>query len=107
MTNHDSFFRERDAGAEKYEPENVELPPLYVRPFRVLPALRYLLFDVLFPLGFIYIAMAVPIWWYLTPSLETMSVFEPGWIGLLWIRNCAILVLFAGTLHLWLHRMKK
>ena len=81
MTNHDSSFRERDAGAEKYEPENVALPPLYVRPFRVLPALRYLLFDVLFPLGFIYIAMAVPIWSYLTPSLETMSVFEPGWIG--------------------------
>mgnify|MGYP007005170505 FL=1 len=49
MTNHDSSFRERDAGAEKYEPENVELPPLYVRPFRVLPALRYLLFDGLFP----------------------------------------------------------
>ena len=107
MTNHDSSFRERDAGAEKYKPENVALPPLYVRPFRVLPALRCLLFDVLFPLGFIYIAMAVPIWWYLTPSLETMSVFEPGWIGLLWIRNCAILVLFAGSLHLWLHRMKK
>ncbi|MBT4987634.1 MAG: hypothetical protein HOM87_07500, partial [Proteobacteria bacterium] len=58
MTNHDSSFRERDAGAEKYDPEIVELPPLYVRPFRVLPALRYLLFDVLFPLGFIYIAMA-------------------------------------------------
>ena len=107
MTANDSSSQERDFGGRKYEPENVELPPLYARPFHVWPALRYLFFDVLFPLGFIYIAMAVPIWWYLTPPLETMAVLEPGWIGLLWIRNCVILVLFAGALHLWLHRLKK
>ncbi|MGE4660100.1 MAG: hypothetical protein AAEJ16_04910, partial [Arenicellales bacterium] len=68
----------KDSAPGDYEPDNIELPPLYSRPFRVLPALRYLLFDVLFPLGFIYLAMAVPIWWYLTPSFETMAVFAPG-----------------------------
>ena len=91
----------------EYEPENLELPPLYSRPFRVVPALRYLFFDILFPLGFLYLAMAFPIWWFLTPSLETMAVFAPDWVALLWLRNCALLFLFAGSLHWWLHRQNK
>ncbi|MCH1523259.1 MAG: hypothetical protein L7T80_10570 [Arenicellales bacterium] len=90
-----------------YEPDNIVLPPLYSRPFRVASALRYLFFDILFPLGFIYLAMAFPIWWFLTPSLETMTVFAPGWIALLWLRNCALLLFFAGSLHWWLHRQNK
>ena len=35
-----------------------------------------------------------------------MATFEPGWIALLWLRNCAILFVFAGTLHWLLHRRK-
>ena len=90
-----------------YEPDNIVLPPLYSRPLRVAPALRYLFLDILFPFGFIYLAMAFPIWWYLTPSLETMAVFAPDWIALLWLRNCALLFMFAGSLHWWLHRKNR
>mgnify|MGYP001159715554 FL=1 len=90
-----------------YEPANIELPPLYSRPLRIAPALRYLFFDILFPLGFMYLAVAFPIWWYFTPPVETMAVFSPDWIALLWLRNCILLCLFAGGLHWWLHLKKQ
>ena len=93
----------QDSTSGDYAPDNIGLPPLYSHPFRAVPALRYLLFDILFPLGLIYLAMAFPIWWYLTPSLEAMTVFAPDWIALLWLRNCGLLFLFAGSLHWWLH----
>jgi len=94
------------ADNQDYHPANLVVPPLYAWPPRPLAALRYLLFDLLFPWGFIYLALAFPTWWYLTPSLETMSSFEPGWIALLWLRNCAFLLLFAGGLHWFLHRLR-
>ncbi|MFT7673300.1 MAG: lathosterol oxidase, partial [Gammaproteobacteria bacterium] len=53
--------------------------------------------------GLIYLLIAFPIWSYLTPSLETMASFELGWLGLLWLRNFALLFLLAGGLHWFLH----
>jgi len=91
---------------QNYRPELIKVPPLYVWPPRPLKALRYLLFDLLYPWGFIYLVLAFPTWWYLTPALETMTSFDPGWIGLLWLRNCAFLFLFAGGLHWYLHRRR-
>ena len=89
-----------------YQPQTIEVPPIYARPPRPLAALRYLLIDLLYPWGFVYLALAFPTWWFLTPSLETMASFEPGWILLLWLRNCGFLFLFAGGLHWRLHRKR-
>ncbi len=33
-----------------------------------------------------------------------MAQFQAGWLALLWLRNCVVLVLFAGGLHWYLHR---
>ena len=90
----------------KYEPEIIRVPALYAWPPRPLKALRYLLIDLLYPWGFVYLALAYPTWRYLTPALETMAHFEPGWMALLWLRNCAFLLLFAGGLHCYLHRRR-
>ena len=75
--------------SREYQPQGIDLPPLYAWPPRPLLALRFLLIEILYPWGFIYLALAFPTWWYLTPDLETMATFEPGWIALLWLRNCA------------------
>ena len=89
-----------------YQPKILEVPPLYTWPPRPLAALRYLLWGMMFPWGYVFVALAFPTWWYLTPSLETMATFEPGWIALLWLRNCALLCLFAGSLHWLQHRRR-
>ena len=92
---------------QTYQPEIISKPPIYAWPPRPLAALKYLVVDLFFPWTFVYILMAFPIWWYLTPELQTMASFNPGWLALLWLRNCVILVLFAGSLHWYLHRKKR
>ena len=91
---------------EKYQPRMIKVPELYTWPPRPMKIARFLLLDLLYPWGLIYLLLAFPTWWFLTPSLETMAHLEPGWIGLLWLRNCGFLVLFAGGLHWYLHKSK-
>ncbi len=91
---------------QKYQPKTIEVPPIYAWPPRPLAALRYLFTGMLYPWGFFYLALAFPTWWFLTPHLETMANLEPGWIALLWLRNCAFLCLLAGGLHWHLHKRR-
>lgn len=88
----------------EYQPESlIKLPPLFAWPPRPLAALRWVFFDMLFPWGHLYIGLAFLSWYFLTPALASMAVFEPGWLALLWLRNAALLTLVAGGLHCWLY----
>lgn len=69
-------------------------------------ALRWLGTSFLFPVGAVYIGLAAVTWVYLTPNLGSMAEFEPGWMFLIWLRNAALLTLFAGGLHWWLYIRK-
>ena len=89
--------------AQSYQPQNIDTPPLYSWPPRPLAALRYLLIDMLYPWTFVYLGLGFITWEFLTPDMETMAVLQPGWIALLWLRNCALLMLFAGGLHWYLY----
>ncbi len=84
-------------------PKTIGLPALYAWPPRPLRALRYLCYDLLFPWGYFFIGLAFFTWHFLTPPLAAMATFEPGWIGLLWLRNAALLTLVVGGLHWWLY----
>ena len=86
-----------------YQPETIGVPPIYVWPPKPVKALKYLIFDLLYPLGFFLLGLAWFTWHFLTPSLESMATLEAGWIALLWLRNAALLILVAGSLHWYLH----
>ncbi len=87
-----------------YQPaKTIGLPVIYAWPPRPLAVLRYLLYDLLFPWGYLLLALAFVTWEFLTPSLATMAVLEPGWIALLWLRNAGLLCLLAGGLHWYLY----
>ena len=47
----------------------------------------------LLPGNTLYAIGAVLIWIYLTPSLEDMRNFEPGWVGLILLRNLVLALL--------------
>ncbi|MDH3536127.1 MAG: sterol desaturase family protein [Gammaproteobacteria bacterium] len=88
----------------KYQPEKtIGVPALYVWPPRPLAALKYLVFDMLFPWGYLYIGLAFVSWYYLTPPLAAMAEVHPGWIAQIWLRNAALLTLVAGGLYWWLY----
>ena len=84
-------------------PEGVPIPVIYAWPPRPLAALRWLSTSFLFPMGAVYIGLAVVTWTYLTPNLEDMAVLAPGWMAMIWLRNASLLIVFAGGLHWWLH----
>ncbi len=83
-----------------YRPEQpIPVPPLYAWPPKPLAALRYLLVDLTYPWGYIFAALSVILWQWLTPSISTMATLSPDWMALIWLRNAAVLTLFAGGLH--------
>lgn len=93
-------------GAKDYQPQNISLPALYTWPLQPLAIARYLLLDMIFPWGLIFLALAYLVWEFLTPGINTMATLEPGWIALLWLRNCGLLLIFAGGLHWCLYRRR-
>ncbi|MDE2728153.1 MAG: sterol desaturase family protein, partial [Gemmatimonadota bacterium] len=92
------------SAASGYRPaEPIGVPPLYAWPPRPLAALRYLFVEMAYPWGYLFAALAVVLWQWLTPSMETMATLSPDWMALIWLRNAAVLTLFAGGLHWWLY----
>ena len=88
----------------EYQPESViELPALYAWPPKPLAALKWLLFDMLFPWGYLYIGLSFLAWYLLMPAMTEMTSFEFSWIATIWLRNAAILTLVAGGLHWWFY----
>jgi len=50
------------------------------------------------------VALALIAYTWFSPTLEQARTFGFGWISIVLARNCILLGLVAGTLHLWLHR---
>ena len=81
----------------------VPVPALYAWPPRPLGALKWLLGEYLFPWVYLFAALAIVSWYFLTPDLAVMKVLSWEWIALIWLRNAALLTLFAAPLHWWLY----
>lgn len=86
----------------------VEYPPVFRWPVQPLGILKWLSGcpGYLLPWNLFYAAVAFACWQFLTPPLETMRVFEPGWVLFLLARNAVLTVLFYGAFHLPLYARK-
>ena len=45
-------------------------------------------------MGYIFIAMPILSWLFLSPDLDTVKNFEIGWILFIFIRNLAIILIY-------------
>lgn len=59
------------------------------------------------PFNGLYALLAVAIWSWLTPSLETMTALSPGWILAILARNIVLATACIGGWHLWLYTLGK
>jgi sterol desaturase/sphingolipid hydroxylase (fatty acid hydroxylase superfamily) len=84
-------------------PDPIGHPPLYDWPPRPLATLKWIVTGLMFPWGFFFTALAVATWRWLTPAASTMQSLSPAWMGLIWLRNAALLAIVAGGLHWWLY----
>ena len=46
------------------------------------------------------------LWWWATPSFDTMRDLRPGWIAWLLVRNALLITAWCGVLHWWLYRRR-
>jgi hypothetical protein len=104
----DAAYGQRDRRGDWKPFKRVEYPAVFVWPLRPLAILRWLFGypSYLLPWNLLYGAIAVGVWLYLTPPVETLQTFAPGWIALVLARNAGLVVLFFGAFHLRLYIRK-
>ncbi len=56
--------------------------------------------------GLIFLATVVT-WAWSTPSLDEARIWSLDWVGAIWLRNVAVLLVTAGLPHLWLYRWRR
>ncbi|MEM7207783.1 MAG: sterol desaturase family protein [Pseudomonadota bacterium] len=87
-----------------YQPDHIiKLPAIFAWPPKLIAALRYLLWTMMFPWGYFYAGFAFIAWNWWLPPMQEMAQFKVGWIAQIWLRNAFFLTLIAGGLHWWLH----
>lgn len=64
-----------------YRPDPIKVPPLYAWPSRPIATLRCLTIGLMAPWGVFWIALALLIYRFATPSLNTAQSPDIGWIA--------------------------
>lgn len=95
----------RDAHGEWKPTERIEFPPPFQWPIKPLAILKWLFGfpGYLWPLNAFWVGTAALTWFLLTPPLESMATFRPGWMAWIVVRNAALLFVWFGLWHLRLY----
>lgn len=98
----------RDARGNWKPLARVEYPPVFVWPVQPLGILKWLFGwpGHILPWNLFYAAVAAVCWLYLTPQLDVMRTFAPGWVVFLLARNAALTLALYGGLHAALYIWK-
>jgi len=100
---------ERDAKGY-WQPEAlIKLPPIYAWPPQPRTVTKWFVGfpGYLWPLNALVLLITVATWTLLTPDLAQMKTLEPGWVGLLLLRNLCLTFVYFGGLHVYLYDYKK
>ena len=98
----------RNARGEWQPPYPVQYPPLFARPLRLPAILKWVLAfpGFLWPWNSVYFLIALATWTWLEPPLARCATLRLDWIGLVYVRNLALLWLVFGGWHLLLYIWK-
>lgn len=101
----DSLYGTRNKRGDWTPSKPIEYPPVFTWPARPIQFLRWFFGfpGFLMPWNFLYAAITIVVWLYMTPSMQTVSTFAPGWIAAVFLRNAAITLVFFGALHGYLY----
>lgn len=89
-------------------PAPVPVAPLFAWPPqpRALAAYFFGFPGYLWPFYTLFIAIALVSWTVFSPTPAEATTLEPAWIGIVALRNAALLVLISGTLYLCLYVLR-
>ncbi len=98
----DLQFGTRNKRGDWTPKEPLKVAPLLVWPWSITAFLKWLP-GYFLPWNALFMAIAIAIWWFALPSMETMKTLAPGWIAFIWVRNMAIVLAVYGLLELRLY----
>jgi sterol desaturase/sphingolipid hydroxylase (fatty acid hydroxylase superfamily) len=103
-----SFTGRRDKRGDWHPQGSIKLAPLFAWPTRPLAIFKWLFGypGYFFPWGVAYMVFPVVTWLWLTPALDAMRTFQPGWIAFVLARNYGIALLVYGAWHVRLYAQK-
>jgi len=98
----------RNARGEWEPSYPVKYAPIFTWPPRPLSVLKWILSypGFLWPWNSVYLLITVISWLFLQPALSRCTEFKADWIGLMFLRNLALLWLVSGGWHLLLYNFK-
>lgn len=105
----DALYGKRNKRGDWAPHERITYAPLFDWPARPLATLKWFagVPGYFLPWNAIYALIALGCWLSLTPSLETMKHFAPGWMGFILVRNALLVFLITGAWHLRLYMQQK
>jgi len=86
-----------------YDPEPFDVPPVFRTPPQPVAMIRWFITKYLWPQSITWIAIAAATYHFFTPSLDRFASLGVDDIGLLWLRNVALMLVVIGGQHWWLH----
>ena len=98
----DLKFGTRNKRGDWTPKEALTTAPIFVFPPQPLNFLKWLP-GYFFPWNMLFMALACVMWFWLTPNVETMKTFTPGWIIYLLVRNSVLVLVIYGLLELRLY----
>ena len=105
----DSNFGIEDNKGNWIPNKKISYAPLFNWPVKPMSILKWVFgFPGFFlPWNIFYIILTILVWFYLTPSLETMLKLELEWIIIIYLRNFFLTLFIYGTWHLWFYIWRK
>lgn len=82
-----------------------EIAPIWRVPWNVRDTLSFLK-GYLLPWNLMWLCLATLFWFFLTPDVTTLRTLEPGWIAILFLRNCAAALVLYGAMESRLYRKR-
>ena len=101
----DALYGKRDKRGDWKPFERVTYPPVFVWPAQPAGLAKWFFGypGYLLPWNMLYAVLGIVVWVWLTPPLETMKAFAPGWILFLLARNAVLTLIFYSLFHLPLY----
>jgi sterol desaturase/sphingolipid hydroxylase (fatty acid hydroxylase superfamily) len=101
----DADYGKRDKRGDWTPTARIKYPPA---PWKVFAFLKWLFGfpGYLWPWSSAYLIVTALLWFYATPSMETMKTFSVGWIAFLLVRNLAVVLVVFGAWHYFLYIRK-
>ena len=96
-------------GDWNYKPEDkIQCSPLFFWPPDFIAIFQWFRsFWLSISMASFELTLAVLIVIYTLPDSAQTATFEWTWVAQIWLRNLAVMIIFAGSVHLWLYGYKK